>query len=441
MSLTKASFSLINGANYNVLDYGAVGDGTTDSTAAFQAAIEAAQATATPVYVPAGIYVITDTLDVYNGTQIIGDTNFAYPQGYGRPVNATTISFEPVTAKPLFDYSWKTPPAPTFVFHTGMKNLFVTGNAPATATYGMKLNAVIYGCFENIVFENFNVGFYCDGTINNRFQNCMVTDAGYVCVDYAGSAETTDVWEQCTFFGSPVGVRFNGAAVGVRFNNCIWEQIQYYGMDISSRCQSVMVTNGYCEDVPYGASPPADGCMFRVGQVPGDSAADIENHLIVIGGEFNGRNAGIAGAGLFDVEFCWGIYAAGFVANRWPYIIKTTSNTEPNSIVLGGYQGISWSNNIDDTTKVCGFYPNGVLNTGSFSEVARFASVTATSQVTSGANGYVNYGNVVWYAGLGTPEGSVTAPVGSLYSRTDGGAGTSLYVKESGSGNTGWVGK
>ena len=29
----------------------------------------------------------------------------------------------------------------------------------------------------------------------------------------------------------------------------------------------------------------------------------------------------------------------------------------------------------------------------------------------------------------------------SLYSRTDGGAGTSLYVKESGTGNTGWVAK
>lgn len=41
-------------------------------------------------------------------------------------------------------------------------------------------------------------------------------------------------------------------------------------------------------------------------------------------------------------------------------------------------------------------------------------------------------------AGTGTPEGVVTAPVGSVYHRTDGGSGTALYVKESGSGNTGW---
>ncbi len=40
--------------------------------------------------------------------------------------------------------------------------------------------------------------------------------------------------------------------------------------------------------------------------------------------------------------------------------------------------------------------------------------------------------------GTGTPESVVTAPVGSLWIRTNGGASTVLYVKESGTGNTGW---
>lgn len=51
------------------------------------------------------------------------------------------------------------------------------------------------------------------------------------------------------------------------------------------------------------------------------------------------------------------------------------------------------------------------------------------------------FGSVKALSGSGSPESSVTAPVGSLYLRTDGGAGTTLYVKESGTGNTGWVGK
>lgn len=42
-------------------------------------------------------------------------------------------------------------------------------------------------------------------------------------------------------------------------------------------------------------------------------------------------------------------------------------------------------------------------------------------------------------SGAGTPEGSVTAPVGSIYLRSDGGTATTLYVKESGTGNTGWA--
>ena len=50
-------------------------------------------------------------------------------------------------------------------------------------------------------------------------------------------------------------------------------------------------------------------------------------------------------------------------------------------------------------------------------------------------------GTAIWTSGTGSPNGAVTAPVGSLFTRTDGGAGTTLYVKESGAGNTGWVAK
>lgn len=50
-------------------------------------------------------------------------------------------------------------------------------------------------------------------------------------------------------------------------------------------------------------------------------------------------------------------------------------------------------------------------------------------------------GAPIWTSGAGSPEGSLWAPIGSLYTRTDGGAGSTLYVKESGAGNTGWVAK
>ena len=45
------------------------------------------------------------------------------------------------------------------------------------------------------------------------------------------------------------------------------------------------------------------------------------------------------------------------------------------------------------------------------------------------------------HACFGTPESMVPAMIGSTALRQDGGAGTSLYVKQSGTGTTGWVGK
>ncbi|MCW3467649.1 hypothetical protein [Chitinophaga nivalis] len=55
--------------------------------------------------------------------------------------------------------------------------------------------------------------------------------------------------------------------------------------------------------------------------------------------------------------------------------------------------------------------------------------------------GTLQLGGSTIFAGVGSPEGRVTAPVGSLYTRNDGGPGTTLYVKESGFDNTGWTAK
>jgi hypothetical protein len=64
-------------------------------------------------------------------------------------------------------------------------------------------------------------------------------------------------------------------------------------------------------------------------------------------------------------------------------------------------------------------------------------TTTSTGKVVSATRVEI-VGGISWSAGAGSPEGAVTAPVGSLYSNTSGGASTSLYVKESGTGNTGW---
>jgi hypothetical protein len=99
-------------------------------------------------------------------------------------------------------------------------------------------------------------------------------------------------------------------------------------------------------------------------------------------------------------------------------------------------------------------------NNGFFGYNAQPSSVTVSNEYTYGNSAVTKHrfvggdlvigtagkgldfgSSVLWRTGAGTPEGVVTAAVGSLYTRTDGGLLSTLYVKESGAGNTGWVAK
>lgn len=54
---------------------------------------------------------------------------------------------------------------------------------------------------------------------------------------------------------------------------------------------------------------------------------------------------------------------------------------------------------------------------------------------------FVQIAGVKVCGGNGSPEGVITAGTGALYMRWDGGASTTLYIKTSGAGNTGWTAK
>lgn len=76
----------------------------------------------------------------------------------------------------------------------------------------------------------------------------------------------------------------------------------------------------------------------------------------------------------------------------------------------------------------------GVTGTFQLGSSSRMWSIGHMSEVRLGTNIRV-------LSGAGSPEGVVAAARGSQYNRNDGAAVTTLYVKESGTGNTGWVAK
>lgn len=102
-----------------------------------------------------------------------------------------------------------------------------------------------------------------------------------------------------------------------------------------------------------------------------------------------------------------------------------------------------WSLHIDGSNgdlRILRNSGSGVINLGNGSNTRTFGrSIIRNNNLSFENSGGTEVANI--RAGTGTPEGAVTAPVGSLFLRTDGGASTTFYVKESGSGNTGWVAK
>lgn len=91
-----------------------------------------------------------------------------------------------------------------------------------------------------------------------------------------------------------------------------------------------------------------------------------------------------------------------------------------------------------------GTFKFSIRNTGVNQEwqITLTGTVFAYTKIKMIATEYMFEGtNTGCFIGTGSPEGIVTASQGSIYHNRSGGAGTSVYFKENGSGNTGWVGK
>lgn len=122
--------------------------------------------------------------------------------------------------------------------------------------------------------------------------------------------------------------------------------------------------------------------------------------------------------------------AAAAAVDRWLYWATDT-------LVLSMCDASSWRTIWSVGLEVVGIYADAT---------ARDAAITAPTEgqaaYLTGTNAWTVYDGSAWTVrfvwGTGSPEGAVTATVGALFMRTDGGVGSVLYVKEAGSGNTGW---
>lgn len=137
-------------------------------------------------------------------------------------------------------------------------------------------------------------------------------------------------------------------------------------------------------------------------------------------------------------------------------------NVVGNTVIGAGSYSLYFSTNPDDvlvvstniTAKAMNENSVGMRVTGTASNIHLVGNVFSNGIDTlGGENGswvanagmagplHWHIGGTRIIAGSGTPEHTQSAPPGSIYLRTDGGAASAFFVKESGTGSAGWVGK
>lgn len=205
MSLTKVSFSMIEGAYLNVLDYGAVGDGTTLDTAAFDLAITAANANGVAVFVPAGTYRV-GRIDLKSNVSLIGEPGTVLKRNdnilMGVSYNGTTVD------------------------NVTVENIEFDDNASGAA--GTWKFCVYIADATNVTFRNCK--FY------NGY-DVAIKDAGPdgIYISTGSSGRNDILIENCTFEEfTRNGISITNGANGVTVRGCTFKECGLFGMDVES---------------------------------------------------------------------------------------------------------------------------------------------------------------------------------------------------------------
>lgn len=236
MSLTKATFSMIKGAVFNVQDYGAVGDGVSDDTAAFVACI-AAMSRGQTMYLPKGVYVVTSTLTINKSINIVGESKFdsiIYASGFG--TDASVLDFTGTTGARIQDLR--------------MENISIWSSN--NLARGMTLTWVNKSSFSNLYFYNLYRGVYGDNAWGNNWKNVSAYSITTELFNY-GPECNNNHFDRVEFRGA-TGIKITGNTAGIKFTACDFEGIT----DVAGYgCLLAPVTTKSISGVVF------DGCYFE----------------------------------------------------------------------------------------------------------------------------------------------------------------------------------
>jgi len=526
----------------NVKDFGAVGNGTTDDTAAIQAAINSLPlntasvgilsplgfANGGAIFIPRGRYKITSTITLQRGIHIYGESRessqvlsftagsvFQYLDA-GRFVqdeivieNLSIWQDTSIVATSGAGVEINFGPAATQSTNVICRNMLVMN------TYrGFLLAAGIWSSFDNcdvgsVITNGFEIS-YTDGTnsvpsTSTTFKNCYASSSG-------GAGYYIDRSDYISFVGCASD---SNGTYGYHFNSGTTCSLMSCGAEENTLAGAYLFGTGGAvinlevihttAGVKHGIIlEAADATTILGGKYAATTATGYGIHVVTsagpitcIGTQFTGNYVAaicdstskflhLTGAnGLVGSTNHWAIGTDATPDLTATFQVGGTASSSTGLKANGTFVAAPSGRNVAtqvlaQTANTAVTYPElyglQVLNAvkGAASSIARTVGVNVDEQTigtSANANMYLAVGAALpagnwsvysastrdsvfvgplrsgsgtgpkWSSGTGIPEGVVTAPVGSLFSRTDGGALTSLYVKETGVGNTGWVAK
>jgi hypothetical protein len=521
----------------SVKDFGAVGDGVTDDTAAIQAAINSFApynsfvADGGNLYLPPGRYKLTASLDLTgkHGLALIGSgvlSTEIFASGDYPVISSVNTSAAPWNDGCIRDMTIRGGGNTNANAH-GIYTVFTNGCtieniAIYSCKYGLNLNHSWQFDISNVdahggTTDRCDIGVYMGPTTLTNIDNAITAynitvkdciTAGFRIVNGQGSK-----FSSCEAGATPIGWHIGEPPTGtvlcqwMHVDNCLADSNSICGWRIAkgsatelsqmqfSNCWSgnssgnlVFIANA--NDIIFSNWQLIKAANHAI-YVENSSKLQWNNFQLARFNDSNSGKQGIYCAGTTRCTFTGIATPQNAFANS-SFLEASGSNinvfdldtSEPGTLI-----GIDSRNIRTDTTQGGGSITQTIQSTGDNPAYQRYSNNTnnwitgilnnaggsyyvlvyngvqrlfidpagilfpaTNDSINLGASGnrfrdgYINRYFVAgsaafWSGGNNSPEGVVTAPVGSLYSRLDGGAGTTLYVKQSGTGNTGWVAK